>query len=470
MTKEPELMQLWPNFRDSPEYAAAKDYPQASVKEAITYFGELMAVAFPGSLRNWTAEQVCEVLKTIQHHVPASDDDQKTQALNDQVVQALLRYLVQAGQINADQAALETVLTQLAQTEKPSALLYERKINTDPDLPEWRDYIARDISIYTYGWLAAYLHNAEAWAQRPTDVTADFLTTIVNALSEWAYDEFRKTPRSWTKKVLRALLTGPFMAMSLSLADYQRLVPALKAFLTYTGAHGDLNEKRAQDYQRFLTDLEPEVVTAAKAKFATTSAEPATDKATPDPLLADAAQLLADPKQLIAAAAVHDPDPEQAYLEHQHVAQQSDHKWQRQRAIATHTQGVEAALTLWLRQSEHPLPAGWDAQMTIGNMSGFIDLLYSQYLVGPADWENAFLRDFGEWSQRNQPDSEAQLQAITSLIGVLADMQLINQRQAAQLPAALRGEKVPKVKQPTKVKGKAISMKKARRLLKQKRH
>jgi hypothetical protein len=474
MTKEPELMRLWPNFRDSLEYAAVKDYPQASVKEAVTYFGDLMAKVYPGRLQNWTAEQVCAVLSTIRQHVPASDDDRTAQAINDQVVQALLRYLARTDQISADQAALETSLSQLDQRKTLVAPLYQRQINTDPDLPEWRDYIARDISIYTYGWLAAYLHSAEAWAQRPAGVTSDFLATIVNALSEWAYDEFRKTPKSWTKKVLRALLTGPFMVnMTLSRDDYQRLVPTLKAFLAYTGAHGDLNEKRANDYQRFLTDLEPEVLAAVQAKFAEKAPLSATEQiaeTAPDSLLAAAATLLADPKKLVAAAAVRDPDPEQNYLEHQHVAKQSAHKWQRQRAIAIHTQGVEAALTLWLRQADHPLPQGWDAQMTIGNMSGFVDLLYSQYLVAPADWENAFLRDFGEWSRQQQPDSGAQLQAITSLIGVLAEMKLLNQRQALQLPAALKGETVPDVPQPTKVKGKAISMKKARRLLKRKQH
>lgn len=476
MTKEPELMQLWSKFRDSPEYDVIKNVPQSEVKEAVTYFGEFMAVVFPGSVQRWTVTQVCDILTTMRQHVPASDSDQAAQKVNDQVVQALLRYLARTAQINISQAVLAQTLKQLDQDTADMTLSYTRQINPAADLPEWRAYTVRDIHIYTHSWLVAYIRDTAAWAQRPAGVTSEFLIMIFNALSDWAYDEFRKTPRSWTKKVLRALLTGPFISnLTLSLADYQRLVPALKALLAYAGAECDLNSKRASDYQRFLTDIEPEVLTAAQAKLAdaSTSSKPAPQKSTeqvPDPLLADAADLLADPKKLIAVAKERDPEPEQAYLKQQHTATRNGHKWQRQRAVKVHKLGVRAALTLWLRQTDHSLPQGWDATMTIGNMSGFIDLLYAQYLVSPANWENAILRDFGEWSRRNQPDSQDQLQVITSLIGVLAEMQVLDHRQALQLPAALQGKTVPTVTQPKKVKGKAISIKKVRQLLRRKHH
>lgn len=174
-------------------------------------------------------------------------------------------------------------------------------INVDPTLPEWQERTAVSIQSYTADWVSAYQRSA-AWQNRPEGVSEVFLTVVLNELVQRGYNYYRKTPKSWSKRVLTDILTTTIITKyEFSAEEYALLVPMLTSFLQFVADQGWLNAKRATDYQRYLQAGEADMIAGAKD-------------------YADNPDALAIINQKMVAAGIDskDPDKKQTYLTGNH--------------------------------------------------------------------------------------------------------------------------------------------------------
>lgn len=81
--------------------------------------------------------------------------------------------------------------------------------------------------------------------------------------------------------------------------------------------------------------------------------------------------------------------------------------------------------------------------------------------------------EFGDWLRQNSKADKRDINpadVLVELATVVGEAGIISTQRAQQLSAAMRGEKATETKTPTKVSGgKVISMKQARKLLRNKR-
>jgi len=444
-----------------------------------------------------------------------ADPDNDAQAiliLTYDIVSAYLRCLAANQIITIGFDDLETALinfeTQhgLQGTVMAPDMFFKTPKNND-DLPEWRAYVAQNINSYTNDWLQAYFESP-AWQHQTTGITSDLLTFIFTTLAEKAYDSYRKTPKSWTKKAITGVLTGYFVSNTdLTKKECQQVAPALSEFLTFVASQGWLNEKRASDYQRFITAAAPAMIAkagdqknAGPAKLVSAALKAANvdlkdeaavqrfikqindnggiDSLYDDDLPAEAddtdipdnlMDLLAQPQQMAAVATTYDPDPDQDYLRDAHHSVSEG--WREAKAIKTHALAVETGLRLWLQRQEYNISKGWESTDLIIAVVDFMDVLYAQNLVMPSQWSVSVFNEIGHWFRNEQSadDYQKMQPVIAGIVGVLRTTEILTKKQAGQLPAAFNGEPIPVIDKPKKVTGKVMSMKQARKLLKNKK-
>jgi len=385
------------------------------------------------------------------------------------------------------------------------------KAREDGVLPAWQAGTARNIHNYTHRWLADYMASP-AWAKRPAGVTQDLLETVIGSLTERAYSEYRKTPKSWTKRAITGVMTGYLVSNTgLTDAEYDLVAPALNAWLAFVGATGELNAKRVSDYQRFITAAGPQMVAQAKdqgnfspAKLVMNLADKqgvdlndeaanrafveqlnaqggidalydhledeatanddwySDEEATDDDGADLLATMLAHPDQLAEVAKLYDPDPQKTYLEMSHGT-----SWQRRTAMRVHELGVQAGVKFWLARQTYQLPADHEALDIIRSVSDFVDVIYAQHNQAPTDWSVPTMQAIGQWL-RQTGKGQAVEWLYANLLRMLGSDDTLTRQQAKQLPAAILGDPIPKVR-PQKVQGHGLSPKQARKLLKNKR-
>ena len=124
-------------------------------------------------------------------------------------------FLISDGKLPMSETDLGKVFDEYAaelgrMNEPNQELLYE-----DSNLPQWRQYIAQNISNYTNEWADAYIESA-AWDKRSKGVTESILKT------------------------------------------------ALLGLLTYVSQQGWLNEQRADKFKKYLAASEPKMVELSK--------------------------------------------------------------------------------------------------------------------------------------------------------------------------------------------------------------
>ena len=507
MTDKNEVMPFWAEFRTSPEYNSVNTYPEQSVKTTVEAFGAMMASMTSTPMKQWQVSDLQPVLEDLVETATNDTDPEAGNVLTGTYdsIRAMLRYLASQQEIGMTRAQLNDMLDKFEaanglegeeMAEDTNDYQKNRDINDDPELAAWQEHTARDIDRYTVEWVNAYVASP-AWQTRSTEVTPEFLTTTFKMLAQNIYDQYRKTPKAWTKKAIVGVMTGNFVSnVGFREAEYEMLAPAFSDLLAYLGKEGLLNSKRASDYQRFITAAAPEMIEMSKdsdnfspsKKMATEMMAAGVDltdqaavqaymakkmgKSQPEPSQAELDAAMANPAALVDLATKYDPDPDKKYLSVQRVPDHDGLQWRQKTAIAVHTQGVISGLQLWAMRDTYQLPGNWGAHDVIKNMSEVIDVMYAQNLETPADWSVATWENFGNWMRDSQSKKryDENIQMLESLMALLTKGGILSAQQGQQLPAAVRGDAIPEVAGPTKVKGNVISMKKARKLLKAMKH
>lgn len=139
-------------------------------------------------------------------------------------------------------------------------ILNSDELYDEPSLPQWQEYTSNNIAQYTQEWIDSYIKSS-GWKKRDKSITEELLRTAMSALTDKAYDIYRKTPKSWTKKAIYGILTDYFVSnVGFDTKDYPRIVPALTGLLTYVGKKGWVNAKKIDNYKRYLAASEADMI------------------------------------------------------------------------------------------------------------------------------------------------------------------------------------------------------------------
>lgn len=525
MISNREKKQAFEAFRRSRFF---KDFATDSIEmmqNAVSMFWDVM-IEISGKTQDWNRDDIQAYLTSL---VMMAANEEDSEIGNDvfwmsyDISSAFLSFLANQKQLAITEKELAALLDEFETMvedpdDGPEILPSDNMVavNDNPRLPEWREYISRDIKGYMSEWLTAYFESKD-WKTKKHVLSKDGLRLGVDTLTEKMYDVYRKTPKTWTKYGLRDVMIGYWIGhVDFETAEYESLVPEIAAFLDFTARNGWLNEKKVTDYKRYMAAIEPELIEKSKdsSNFGvgkTIGLEmqrqgiDLTDKAAVDNFIRDLNArggvdalmgddndvdvadedefdleldsdklrvLLDQPKRFALAAEDYDPDPGRFFLMNDHLPELGDQTWRSKTAVAVHILGVQYGIRLWLAASEVALENKMDATETLGLVCEFVDLIYAQYLQQPKDWTVDAWHEFGDWLYRYSKEDNRgirQANVLAKLALVLGEAKLINSSQAKRLAAAMLGQKLPAKELPTKVNGKVISMKQARKLLKHKK-
>ncbi|MCI1986632.1 MAG: hypothetical protein LKJ69_07225 [Lactobacillus sp.] len=398
-------------------------------------------------------------------------------------------------------------------------------------LAQWQAATADDIDSYTAQWVDDYVVSAawENRPEGVSVGFLAAVVADLTALAYNRYRKTPKSWTK--QVLTNTLYWNYVWDMPLEASQYRLLIPALVAWLDWLGQTKRLNATKAANYQRYLQAIEPQFLreladedlyamskclylrmaeagvaqdddaavdaflaqlvgdheafmtaeTNAMLGAADTAAvEDTDDDWADDEALADFEPsgletfdldefkpVLNDPEAMTSLAKLFDTDPDEAYLQDEHVPINGQRRWQQAEARRVHSLGVQAGLRLWLRRETFLPPANFEAPEVVGHIAELFDIAYQDELSDPTRWSTDFFANFGAWL-RHEGETDGVL-LIASMLSSQAAAGLLTDADAQALSAAVRGEPLPSVTKPTKGGGKVISMKQARELLAQKK-
>lgn len=510
-----DVMKYYQLFMRSKFSGLVRDYSEAQIDLTIKTFNR-MASSFMGkSMSRWQGQQIYDFLGQLVMTADEENSPESEDALFDTyaILSEFLRFLADYGALRLNLEDMDDLLLQFeaeSGLEGPSSTPQKQtppEVNNDPTLPEWREYVAEDIKNYVDIWLDRYVQSS-MWPQRTTAIDANTLQLIVSTLAEKIYDFERKTPKTWTKRALKSVLTGYMVSnVNLDADDYKTLAPSVADFFDFVARHGWINVKRAADYRRFLLAIEPEMLAAAAndqnygpAKKLANALRAAgidvtddaavkkfinqlniqggidaldnmvPEEAMGDRIASEVQQALNNPRKLRELATKYDLDKLERFLQAQHLPESKPYNWRRERAIDVHQQAVTLGLQLWATNAQAVVDKGEDVLGCLQLVTEFADVMYAQHLLTPESWTTDALRDFGQWERDYSKQNNRglkQVAILTALLKMMGEIGPLNHTMSVKLIAAINGQLIPK---PTKVQGgKVVSMKAARKLLKNKK-
>ncbi|WP_125545587.1 hypothetical protein [Levilactobacillus lindianensis] len=509
---ENELVPYWPKFVKSPEFQDVAYYPEEDVKSAFTHIGEFMGMVTSKSLRDWDGDDLFAILGPLASTADDldnsnSEEDDAAFIVSYDTLRALLQYLSRTNQlgINPDDLGVELASFEAATGMEGPGLDFTTP--RDDGLPAWQERTSQDIKAYTSDWLAAYVKSA-AWQKRSKGVNTDLLGLVLETLVDQAYGEYRKTPKSWTKYAITGVMTGYFVSnLDLMPAEYSLIAPALNGLLAFVGENGWLNAKKAATYQRYVTAAAPEMIakaqdgwhfgpsklllqglreadidpsdnTAVQAYMADLNRAGGVDRLYAEQAVsADGLDKLldelhaeydfsTDPASLTDTVEAFLRKEDRMKLLQNHQSQVDGHHWRRLTAFKVHSQGIKLALQLWAQRETYPVMPSWHSSDAIEALSDVADTLYAQHIQKPADWTAPVIRQYSQWLCEEKPGGYIErLEGLISLFAMMADQKIFPAKRAEALTRVVRAE-LPTWNKKAKVKGKVISMKQAKKLLK----
>lgn len=513
-----DIMDLIPDFQASPEFEGLEGQSPMVIQMVLATLSAVMEIERDETdFREWTDVGVVSAVQAIMEEGRDGDSPQSESDL--EVVYAILTQFLFFLSTLPETEIQEKTLAELIANDgwhqyqmavdrnlsmSQRIQRYDRDINDSVELPQWQEYTAEQIKAYTGEWVEAYLKTPSWKKDRATGVTQDTLELAIKELTEKAYDEYRKTPKSWTKGVLLAVLGDYFVRnLDLSTDELATVIPAISHLLGFAADQGQLNRQRAENYQHYLRAIAPQVVERSKdannfgpAKQAVTQmraegvdmndsaqVQAFMDKANAQGGLDSAHEggarlpdgtdltaeefkhLLNDNRLLFQLAEKYDPDPRGDYLDASHVVKKvRGRQWDENDAVTAHDFSVACGLRLWLLRDRYHLSKDWQiAANLISALSQLADMLYAQQLVTLADCSPVIWADFAKWVREAASAPKHVLELLTATIQMLVDESFITDKMGQRSLSVLQssGHHAPG--------GNIISMKDARKKRRKKR-
>lgn len=355
----------------------------------------------------------------------------------------------------------------------------------DRELPQWQQDVADDIQAYTKKWVTQFVQDKTAWKAVPDGVNQRDTEFYVTTLTKRIYDQYRKTPKTWTKKAITGVLTGYFVSnISMPPEDYIPIGPTLTAFVDFVGKKGFVRSIISERAHRAIAEAAPKMVKLAQnpknygpAKEVGTAMMAANvDPSDPEAVNAfmDRYNQITQTQQALKGqqynyASVYHPDEQ--YKEMPHTETIGQRHWRLATATRFHHQLTEYAWDTWANvdelNKEYSQADVSQAIITLG------DALYAQYLESPKTWQSEHFREvFADIIKRQAvPNLQALPASWEHLLHRLIDTAKIPKKLGEALIAEVRSgaKAVPKVSTPGHLQGKVISMKTYKRQLKKRK-
>ncbi|MQS76202.1 hypothetical protein [Companilactobacillus halodurans] len=267
-----KLEDIIPEFLESSECKQLHDYSREMIVRGIKMISAVTDNSDFGDYTKWDEEFIVSLIMSMVDELDEGDvkSFRMVTTIYD-IIKAVLNYLAANKKISVSSKKLKQLLNVLevkiglngkfpeAQMAKPD--------HNNPNLPRWSQHIADNIASYADKWVETYVQSPE-WKKRPEGVTADFLDLIMSALTEFGYNIYRKTPKSWTRKAVTEIMQMEFVEnLDLAEDDYKKIVPALSGLFDFVAQKGWLKEKKAESYKRFLIAGEPKMLAEAEKEF-----------------------------------------------------------------------------------------------------------------------------------------------------------------------------------------------------------
>ena len=262
MAKKDYIKQNLGEFLQSPESEDIEMYQLGLIKEAVQGFGQMMDQTGYHDPKSWDEDMIVELFFTLIEQAENDNSEQSSDMLSMvlDIMSNWLKFLASKNLLAISRTELDEALQELKEPIEMS----EEDTYEQPNLPHWQEHTANDIDSYTDMWVTSYVKSND-WKKRQKGVTKDLLEVVLSSLTQIAYNEYRKTPKTWTKEAFEGILTGYFVShIGLETEEYPLVVPALSGLLNYVAKQGWLNEKKAATYIRQLKDIEPEMIELAK--------------------------------------------------------------------------------------------------------------------------------------------------------------------------------------------------------------
>ncbi len=482
MAKKRQITDIESEFKQSKEFEILTDFEKSEVADVFETIADTTSDDY-SDYTKWDADFIVALVFSLFDQLGNSTAQDATRAIVIyDILKAVLRFLASKNKLQIPLFELNQLFNLIDSELSLNSFQRIREPNyQDPALPGWRRYVANDITNYMGEWIDAYVESSD-WAKRPKGVTEDFLSSLMFSMTEYVYNIYRKTPKTWTKTALNGVMENEFITnMDLEDEDYRLIVPAMSAFIDFVAENGWINAQKAANYKRYLAAGEEKMI---EASHDDTKAGPAklvykemerqgvdidndeevekfiqnlNENGGIDSLLPDdepnkarnftdgeLAAILTDKATLESFSQAVDPDFETNFLGDHHLVELDNKKWSVKQAKAVHLQGIKDGIKMWLGRDrdKYELPAGIDVVSLVGTVAELEDTLYSQHLQTPKEWTPATWREFGQWARDNQSKgrNKEATKLFTSVIRIQADNKRISPQKANQLLFAMRGE------------------------------
>ncbi|WP_125569084.1 hypothetical protein [Companilactobacillus insicii] len=468
---------MWDKFTKSSYFSTLDSYDSNEVRFILNNFLEVVEEDGCDDISKIDDVLIFDILMSIAEESAKDPDFESFMVFKSfyDVVKAFLEFASSEKIIHINNRDLKRSFVKF---ESDVGLSNDSEKN-DPTLPQWLEYVSNDISQYTQQWVDDYIKSPE-WKHRDKGVTEELLRTVMSALTDRAYDEYRKTPKSWTKKAIHGVLTGYLVSnVGINTDDYQYVVPALTGLLTYVGDQGLVNETKINNFKRYLAASESEMIDLASDSNNFGPSKMVANKMMEQGIdFDDEKSVQAFIDQVNANGGidslrdgmfddslnsqlgsddsiVYDPDPKREYLEMEHLDSLGNRSWSRDIAISNHEDGVQYGINLWSDRNSYSIPLKFKKPDVILFVSEVTDVLYAQQLETPDNWSEAAWKEFGEWLRKTNNSRQYNdiSQLFTSLILMLSDEDVLSNRIAKKIIFSLQ-TKVVSLDNVKMVKGK----------------
>lgn len=472
MAEKIDINQLTTEFSKSFRYASISDYDPEMIKNIVGGFYKMMEETGYPDITKWDGGLIFDVLMGVTEEAVKDGDERDVDTLLVflEVIQSFIGFLSDTKKIPLSSQELDRVFSEY--DDQMDSLLGPEEYHEydDPNLPQWLEYVANDISEYTDDWVDAYVESS-AWEKRQKGVDESILRMAMAALTDTAYNQYRKTPKSWTKKAIHGVLTSYFIKnVNFEADEYAYIVPALSGLLDYVVDQGWLNKKRAADYQRFLKASEAEMIELSKdsnnfgdakllaVKMLESGIDISDEKSVRDFItdinkqggVSYLRKLDNDSKKTKNIGNVEelakdfDPDPQRKFLNSPHLPELDGKKWDQATAIHVHELGVDYGTELALKRDKYVLPVEISVSVVVLSVSQMIDVLYAQHLQAPDEWTIATWQEFSSWLKENQTKEQYDrtVRLLESLMMFLKDRKVLSSKNAKEINSVIQGKVV----------------------------
>ncbi|WP_125771143.1 hypothetical protein [Companilactobacillus furfuricola] len=431
MKDETNLKNALTDFLGSKEFNTLKDYPADMIMDSVLQFADMVFAGKADTLKNWDPISIMRALDDMQG-VADNDSDPRavaTLAFFYFSVREFMEFAVRTNYIGLNNMQLTLTLKgfEIRNNFKGDPIPYYSGV---PDqqvdsLPKYQQHTADRIVDEVQTWAEIYT-NSPSWKKRPKGVNAELLYTAISAMTDLIYTDFRKTPRSWTKKAVTAVMTDDLIRYNIFMPkEIKRVVPALLKYFDFVGKIEELPAATIERNKRYIAAAEPKMLEEYEAKN-----NPDTQE-----------QGMPMDKVLDMAIDDIDPDSDQSYLKLKHPKTHNSRTWNKKTAIATHKLGIKLGLEMWSTRARYKLVQGFEIDFIVEMISSLVDVLYSISLEMPAQLSTTTMATFGHFSSEKHDQAKKDL--VISYLELLGNNGTVFQQKSEELIGAFQGRIVP---------------------------